>query len=150
VAWQLLRIVLGRDGVRLRDHRSQPGLGADAVADDGHFYELKAHAGAEPREVALTVAEYERALAAGDRFSLVVAANLEEGTGPPRLRIIRDPLRHLRVERAQLIRVSGITETGETAVVHEWRKETGTDVRQDPPAPRGPRTEPEAGRGTAG
>ncbi|MGR7000908.1 hypothetical protein ACU686_27290 [Yinghuangia aomiensis] len=121
VAWQLLRIVLRRDGLELHDHRTQPGLGADAVDTTGHFYEIKAHGGPEPRDVALTLAEYERALADGDRFSLVVAANLEEGTGEPRLRIIRDPLRHLRVERTQLIRVTGLTDTGDVAVVHEWR-----------------------------
>ncbi|GAA4991700.1 hypothetical protein GCM10023205_74940 [Yinghuangia aomiensis] len=121
VAWQLLRIVLRRYGLELHDHRTQPGLGADAVDTAGHFYEIKAHGGPEPREVALTLAEYERALVDGDRFSLVVAANLEEGTGEPRLRIIRDPLRHLRVERTQLIRVTGLTETGDVAVVHEWR-----------------------------
>lgn len=134
VAWQLLRIVLRRDGLELHDHRTQPGLGADAVDSIGHFYELKAHGGPEPREVALTLAEYERALADGDRFSLVVAANLEEGTGEPRLRIIRDPLRHLRVERAQLIRVTGLTDTGDVAIVHEWRTRSSSPAC---PAPTG-------------
>ncbi|MDI2129644.1 sacsin N-terminal ATP-binding-like domain-containing protein [Yinghuangia seranimata] len=119
-AWELLRRVLARDGVALYDHRSQPGLGADAVDAREHFYEIKAHAGPEPREVTLTVAEFERALTAGERFSLVVAANLEAGTGRPRLRIITDPLRHLSVERTQGIKVTGLLDTDGVAVIHEW------------------------------
>ncbi len=127
-AYELLRMVLARQGISLSDHRAQAGLGADAVDSLGQFYEIKAHAGAEPREVTLTVAEFERALVAGERFSLVVAANLEAGAGIPRLRIITDPLRHLGVERSQVIRVTGLHETADAAIVHEWR----------PPGPESP------------
>lgn len=120
VALRLLQFIVERDGVTLEDQRGALGLGADAVDSLGRFYEIKAHAGREPAEVSLTGSELQRAYLERDRFVLVIASNLEEGMGAPRLRMIADPLLHLGIESAERVRVTGLDTSDDVANVYEW------------------------------
>ena len=121
LAIELLRgALLSTKGVELQDHSGQLGLGADAVDDDGHYYEIKAHAGAAPDAVTLTGAEYNRALQQGVNFSLVVASHLEEGGPNPQLHIITDPLSHLDLEPTEHLRLRGVLRSSPDRQTYEW------------------------------
>jgi hypothetical protein len=116
----LLDRILRESGRMLEDQRGVQRLGADAVDSAGHFYEIKAHGGAEPADVSLTSAELMRALAEGSNYSLVIASCLEEGTGTPMLRIITDPLRYFEVESMADVKLKGVRDTDAEAAVWRW------------------------------
>ncbi|MFL4905967.1 sacsin N-terminal ATP-binding-like domain-containing protein [Streptomyces sp. MMS24-I2-30] len=116
----LLAEILDASGRTLEDQRGLQRLGADAVDSTGHFYEIKAHGGAEPAEVSLTSAELTRALAERDNYSLVIASNLEEGRGTPTLRIITDPLRFFEVESMADVKLRGVRDADVDATVWQW------------------------------
>lgn len=103
----LLRLALNLDESALRDIRDQPGVGADAMDDEGRYYELKVHAGQIPDQVQLQGSELQRALTTSD-FYLVLVGNVERGHGDPELRIIADPLRQLRLRRSNILHLDGI------------------------------------------
>ncbi|MFD7222879.1 hypothetical protein ACFV9P_17870 [Streptomyces sp. NPDC059892] len=116
----LLAGILGVSGRTLEDQRGLQRLGADAVDSTGHFYEIKAHGGAEPADVSLTSAELTRALAEGNNYSLVIASNLEEGRGTPTLRIITDPLRFFEVETMADVKLKSVRDADADAAVWQW------------------------------
>ncbi|MCZ9353031.1 hypothetical protein NGM36_25230 [Streptomyces mutabilis] len=116
----LLAQILHERGRTLEDQRGLLRLGADAVDSAGHFYEIKAHGGAEPADVSLTSAELTRAIAEGSNYSLVIASNLEEGRGTPTLRIIADPLRFFEVESAAEVKLRGVRDTDADATMWRW------------------------------
>ncbi|MFC9878758.1 sacsin N-terminal ATP-binding-like domain-containing protein [Streptomyces libani] len=123
LALLMLTQVLATEGLTVEDHRAHPGLGADVVASNGHFYELKAHGGAEPAEVSLTGAELRRALAEREGFSLVIASYLEQGLGRPTLRIIADPLSCLTLAPTEEVKLKGLRGAHVGATVCEWERE---------------------------
>ncbi|MBO3674018.1 ATP-binding protein [Streptomyces sp. NEAU-YJ-81] len=116
----LLAGILDLSGRTLEDQRGVQRLGADAVDSTGHFYEIKAHGGAEPADVSLTSAELTRALAEGSNYSLVIASNLEEGRGTPMLRIITDPLRFFEVETMADVKLKSVRDADADAAVWQW------------------------------
>ncbi|MFD7122031.1 ATP-binding protein [Streptomyces sp. NPDC059922] len=120
VVLELLTRILHGQGRTLEDQRGLLRLGADAVDSADHFYEIKAHGGAEPADVTLTGAELTRALAEGSNYSLVIASNLEEGRGTPTLRIIPDPLRFFEVEATAEVKLKGVRDTEVEATVWRW------------------------------
>ncbi|MFF2949821.1 ATP-binding protein [Kitasatospora sp. NPDC057965] len=117
---ELLAQFLRKDEIDLHDQRGVLRLGADAVDSNGHFYEIKAHGGAEPTDVSLTSAEFTRALAEGENLSLVIASYLEQGTGEPTLRIIKDPLRHFEVEPVSDVKLKAVRDVDAEALVLQW------------------------------
>ena len=120
IVLRLLTEILGASGRTLEDQRGLQRLGADAVDSTGHFYEIKAHGGAEPADVSLTSAELTRALVEGNNYSLVIASNLEEGGGTPMLRIITDPLRFFEVETMADVKLKGVRDADADATVWQW------------------------------
>ncbi|MDB1086488.1 hypothetical protein PJ985_02760 [Streptomyces sp. ACA25] len=120
IVLQLLMRILHEQGRTLEDQRGLLRLGADAVDSADHFYEIKAHGGAEPTEVTLTSAELMRALTEGSNYSLVIASNLEEGRGTPTLRIISDPLRFFDVEATAEVKLKGVRDSAVEATVWQW------------------------------
>lgn len=116
----MLAGILGESGRTLEDQRGLQRLGADAVDSTGHFYEIKAHGGAEPADVSLTSAELTRALAEGSNYSLVIASNLEEGRGVPTLRIITDPLRFFEVESMADVKLKGVRDADADGTMWQW------------------------------
>ncbi|MCX4639255.1 ATP-binding protein [Streptomyces sp. P9-2B-2] len=120
LALRMLTQALEAEGLTVEDHRAHAGLGADAMASNGHFYELKAHGGPEPTEISLTGAELRRALAERERFSLVIASYLEQGLGRPTLRIIADPLTCLTLAPTEEVKLKGLRGAQVEAVVCEW------------------------------
>lgn len=107
VGLDLLRMVLGED-CNLVDVRHEPNVGADAIDDRGRYFELKVHQGAIPDTVKLENSQIERAMAATDKFFLVLVGNVEEGQGSPEVRIIHDPLHHLKVQPQGAVHLTGI------------------------------------------
>ncbi|MEF9905380.1 hypothetical protein [Streptomyces sp. P9-A2] len=120
IVLELLARILHEQGRTLEDQRGLLRLGADAVDSADHFYEIKAHGGAEPADVSLTSAELTRALAEGSNYLLVIASNLEEGRGTPTLRIITDPLRFFEVESATEVKLRGVRDADADATVWRW------------------------------
>lgn len=104
----LARELKNRYGVHLTDTRKQSNVGADAVDEDGRFYELKAHAGELPDSVGLEPSEFLRAQEQKNRFILAVVAGLEDGYAAT-VRLVADPLRRLRWEPDVDIQVHGLT-----------------------------------------
>lgn len=72
------------------------GLGADAVDDDGRFFELKVYLHGEPNSIQMTDSEVKRA-ASTTKFYLVIVSQLEGEHAQPRVRVIADPLKQLDV-----------------------------------------------------
>jgi hypothetical protein len=95
-------------GVELTDVRKQPNVGADAVDDDGRYYELKAHLGAVPDEINLTPSEFERARQQRDRYFLCLVGGLEEGFDAI-VKVVPDPLARLPWHPDDDIVISGIS-----------------------------------------
>lgn len=72
-----------------------------------NFFELKVHAGPIPESVSFTGAEFRRAQET-EQFFLVVVGNVERGVKDPEVRIITDPLHHLRVLPQGSISLGGV------------------------------------------
>ena len=126
----LLRMVLAGDDCSLTDVRHQPKVGADAVDDRGRYYELKVHQGAIPDTVKLENSEIERAMAATDDFFLVLVGNVEEGQGNPEVRIIHDPLHHLKVQPQGAVHLTGVLSA---EVARSWTFEPASDEGDEDP-----------------
>jgi hypothetical protein len=94
IGMELLRRVLGVDETTLTDIRHQPNVGADAVDDQGRYFELEVHSGPIPDAVKLENSQIQRALTTDDIY-LIVVGNVETDQGDPEVRIIHDPLHHL-------------------------------------------------------
>ena len=107
VGLEILRKVLSSDQDDISDLRSQRGVGADAIDELQHFYELKVSAGAEPDQVTLTNAEVQRALTTPD-FFLVVVSGIEGVDARPKVRVIVNPLSQLHPTERGVITLSGV------------------------------------------
>lgn len=94
-------------GRTLTDIRRQHNVGADAIDQDGRYYELKAHTGEMPDAVRLEPSEFRRAQDEQENFILAVVAGLEEGT-ETQLKLIADPLRRLTWQPNVEMVVSGL------------------------------------------
>ncbi|WP_419913071.1 sacsin N-terminal ATP-binding-like domain-containing protein [Candidatus Poriferisodalis sp.] len=117
VGLELLRMLLDSDEDQIADLRGQRGVGADAMDEWQNYYELKVSAGSEPNEVTLTAAEYERASTTPD-FFLVVVSNLEGNDARPTVRVIVDPLDHLREVKRGTTTLAGLSEA--PSLVYEF------------------------------
>lgn len=93
---ELARRALQYEEGELRDLRAQMGLGADAVDDEGRFFELKVYLHGEPNSIQMTDSEVKRA-ASTPKFYLVIVSQLEGEHAQPRVRVITDPLKQLGV-----------------------------------------------------
>jgi hypothetical protein len=93
---ELARRALQYEEGELRDLRAQMGLGADAVDDEGRFFELKVYLHGEPNSIHLTDSEVKRA-ASTPKFYLVIVSQLEGEQAQPCVRVIVDPLKQLGV-----------------------------------------------------
>lgn len=120
---ELLRIVLAGDDCILTDVRHQPNVGADAVDDRGRYFELKVHQGAIPDTVKLEDSQIQRAMTTDD-FYLVLVGNVEEGQGNPEVRIIHDPLHHLKVQPQGAVHLTGVLSA---EVTRSWTFESVAD-----------------------
>ena len=107
VGLDLLHKLLGSDVEEIADIRAQYGVGADAVDELKHFYELKVSAGAEPDYITMTAAEVKRARTTPD-FFLVIISDIEGIDAEPRVRIIVDPLGQLQPTVTGSITLSGV------------------------------------------
>ena len=117
VGLELLRMLLDDDDAQIADLRGQRGVGADAMDELQNYFELKVSAGSEPNEVTLTAAEHERALTTPD-FFLVVVSNLEGNEARPTVRVIVDPLDHLREVKRGTTTLAGLREA--PSLVYEF------------------------------
>lgn len=93
---ELARRALQYEEGELRDLRAQMGVGADAVDDEGRFFELKVYLHGEPNSIQMTDSEVKRA-ASTPKFYLVIVSQLEGEHAQPRVRVITDPLKQLDV-----------------------------------------------------
>lgn len=93
---ELARRALQYEEGELHDLRAQMGLGADAVDDEGRFFELKVYLHGEPNSIQMTDSEVKRA-ASTPKFYLVIVSQLEGEHAQPRVRVITDPLKQLGV-----------------------------------------------------
>jgi hypothetical protein len=93
---ELARRALQYEEGELRDLRAQMGLGADAVDEEGRFFELKVYLHGEPNNIHLTDSEVKRA-ASTPKFYLVIVSQLEGEQAQPCVRVIVDPLKQLGV-----------------------------------------------------
>lgn len=94
-------------GLTLSDLRKQPNVGADAIDQNGVYYELKVSLGTLEDTVSLTPKEFERAQKEGDNFILVVICGMESGYDT-QLKLIRDPLHALDWSPEVDVQISGI------------------------------------------
>jgi hypothetical protein len=94
-------------GLTLSDVRKQKLVGADAIDQNGVYYELKVGIGALDDTVSLTPSEFERAKAEGKNFVLVVISGIETGY-ETRMKLIPDPLQILKWIPEVDIQISGI------------------------------------------
>jgi hypothetical protein len=117
---ELLRLLLAADDTTLIDVRHQPNVGADAVDDQGRFFELKVHAGAIPDSVRLEDSQVQRALT-NTEFYLVLIGNVEVGQGAPEVRIIHDPLHHLTPEPRGSVHLTGI-HSADTVLIRHFER----------------------------
>lgn len=104
---ELLKRILADTGVTLTDIRHQRNVGADAIDDQGRYYELKVHQGQVPDQIRLTNSEIQRALSTDDYY-LVLIGNVEVGQGNPEVGIVTDPVRQLKVEPTGVLVFSGV------------------------------------------
>lgn len=106
-ALALVRKILAGDDERLRDLRTQRGLGADAVDELGRFYEVKSVRSKERDSVTVTPHEWERARTEKD-FFLVVVSGLDSEAEQTVVRFILDPHEELTARPSPNIVLSGI------------------------------------------
>ena len=92
VGLELLEMVLGRE---LMDVRAKRGVGADAVDEQGWYFELKVNAGIEPDIISLTAAEVMRAATDPSNFVLAVVSGVGGADACPTVRLVLDPLTEL-------------------------------------------------------
>ena len=89
---QLLEWVLGRE---LIDVRAKRGVGADAIDEQGRYFELKVYVGMEPDAVSLTASEVMRAATDTSNYVLAVVSGVGGADARPTVRLVLDPLKEL-------------------------------------------------------
>ena len=92
VGLELLEMVLGRE---LIDVRAKRGVGADAIDEQGRYFELKVNAGREPDAVSLTASEVMRAATDASNYILAVVSGVGGADARPTVRLVLDPLKEL-------------------------------------------------------
>ncbi len=107
VGFEIFVMALSTRQIKITDLRSQRGVGADAVDEEGRFYELKVYADSEPDEVTLTDSEVKRAHTTPD-FCLAVISNVEGTNARPVVRIVDNPLEKLRPTDRGSITLAGL------------------------------------------
>jgi hypothetical protein len=108
VGYRLMERWLADRGIDIDDTRNQPNVGADGVdLEQDLYFELKAHAGEAGNVVRLQSSEAERAREKKDRYWLVIASGLEEGS-EQELLFIPDPLKRLNIQFRGGINLTGI------------------------------------------
>ena len=122
VGFEFFQKALDSEGREITDLRTQRGVGADAVDENGNFYELKVFAGPEPNDVTLTASEVRRARTT-DSFFLVVVSKIEDDDARPRVRLIADPLRQLHPTDRRSIELTGVRETSDA--LYEFTADAG-------------------------
>ena len=114
----LVRKLLSSDDDQIVDLRTQRGVGADAVDSMRRFYELKVSSGAEPDYVSLTHSEFQRAMRDPD-FFLIVVSEIEGAAARPKIRVLLDPLRQLRMSSNSTMTLSGVR-SAEKSLVYDF------------------------------
>ena len=113
------------DPDEIKDVRARHGIGADAVDELGHFYELKMASSAQiPNEVTLTRAQADRAQDDPD-FFLAVVSGLEAGTGDLHVRFIFDPLTRLALRIKGEVTLTGVRDAEALEYVFRPRLKPG-------------------------
>lgn len=107
VGFEIFVMALRTHQIKITDLRSQRGVGADAVDEEGRFYELKVYADSEPDEVTLTDSEVKRAHTTPD-FCLAIISNVEGADARPVVRIVDNPLEKLRPTDRGSITLAGL------------------------------------------
>ncbi|MHB8741165.1 MAG: hypothetical protein ACYC62_08335, partial [Coriobacteriia bacterium] len=103
---RMLETVLAKKSVQIEDTTTQL-VGADAIATDGCYYELKVHAGTATGGLNLQPSEVLQARHLGDKYVLVVVENVEGEDAPAKLTFIPNPLKVLTVHPIGKIEVTG-------------------------------------------
>ena len=107
VGMEIGRKLLSSNRGEIVDLRAQRGVGADAIDNMDRFYEFKVSAGAESDLITLTDAEFRRALTTPDYF-LVVVSDIEGDDARPKVRIIIDPLKSLKMQLKGQVVLTGV------------------------------------------
>ena len=123
VGLEILRKLFSSDENEISDLRAQHGVGADAIDELQHYYELKVSAGTEPDHVTLTNSEVKRALTTPN-FFLVVVSGIEGVEARPKVRVIVDPLNQLQPTESGSITLSGVRSA--TSLVYEFAHTDGS------------------------
>ena len=123
VGLEILRKLFSSDENEISDLRAQRGVGADAIDELQHFYELKVSAGTEPDQVTLTNSEVKRALTTPN-FFLVIVSDIEGVDARPKVRVIVDPLNQLQPTESGSITLSGVHSA--TSLVYEFAHTDGS------------------------
>jgi hypothetical protein len=124
---ELARRALQYEEGELRDLRAQMGLGADAVDDEGRFFELKVYLHGEPNSINLTDSEVKRA-ASTPKFYLVIVSQLEGEQAQPCVRVIVDPLKQLGVSGNGGITLTNVKHAASLVFNYELGVEDETTV----------------------
>ena len=124
VGFELARRVLSSDDKAIVDLRRKRGVGADAIDELERFYELKVSAGAEPNEISLTSAEWQRARSS-PHFFLVIVSGVEGEDAKPTLRVISHPLQQLEQRPSGTVKLSGVTDA--TSLTYRFARSTTSD-----------------------
>ena len=95
---------LDPEGIRIRDQRLVPRVGADLFCEDGVFRELKTFGRAATDEINFTASEYERARTSSEKYELVI---VEHVLGSPVIRVVPNPLKNLSYRPVGEIRFVG-------------------------------------------
>ncbi len=124
VGFELARRVLSSDDKAIVDLRRERGVGADAMDELERFYELKVSAGAEPNEISLTSAEWQRARSS-PHFFLVIVSGVEGADAKPTIRVISHPLQQLEQRPSGTVKLSGVTDA--TSLTYRFARSTTND-----------------------
>ena len=128
VGFELARRVLSSDHKDIVDLRAQRGVGADAMDELERFYELKVSAGAEPSEITLTSAEWQRARTSPG-FFLVIVSGVEGADATPSIRIISRPLEQLDQRPSGTVKLSGVGSA--TSLTYKFSRSATTTDEDD-------------------
>lgn len=108
--WEVLCYALQHsEDMQLVDFRRRHGVGADGSFDWKTFVEMKATGRSMQDSVLMTTSEYDRARMKGDDFILALVYGLEDGENTE-IRLFFNPVRDLRIDPLQGVRVSGFAE----------------------------------------
>lgn len=109
LALDAIRRALQLDPEQFRDVRERKGLGADAIDEMRHLYELKMTSGPEfPSEINLEASQVRAAMEDPENFFLALVAGLEDGAGQLKVRFIFRPLEVLQTKIPAVVTLTGV------------------------------------------